>query len=271
MPSRLFDSAVSLLDAAERHSLEELQAELDGTGLPSDRQLVVNLQSEAHLVGDEDFGHTAALGAFLRACCSGHGAPGGARVGYEQSCVHHQLRGLRISASRLPVGLLRYTTNLQLVSEMIERVLGVRARFDFDADLRTDDLFDELATAWDSGRLAGISLRKSGAVFATFEHRAGAPRTDARALSEALALPLWPGADDALLIELSYPTGAVTESRFPTVADVGLVHLFRPAPDIEPSESDPTTWHGWTAPIGPHSPQPEIVHANASAGCTTNL
>jgi hypothetical protein len=89
---------------------------------------------------------------------------------------------------------------------------------------------------------------------------------DARALAEALALPclVEPRTADELLIELSYPTRAVGEMRFPTVADAGLVHLFRPAPEIEPSSGEPETCYGWTEPIGAHPPQPEVVHVNAS-------
>lgn len=265
--SRLFESAVSLLDPAERHSLEALQEELEATRLSSDRQLVVNLQSEAHLVGDEDFGDAAALESFLRACGSGRGSPGGARTRYESSCLDHQIRGLQIPPSRLPKRLLRYTTSRHLASTLIERVLGIRARFDFDTDLGTSDLFAELAASWDSGGLRGVSLGRSAAIFATFEHPAGAPRADARAMSEALALPFWGNArtGDELLIELSYPAGEVSETRFPTVADAGLMHLFRPAPEVEPTSSDATTWQGWTKPVGPYPPQPEIVHANASA------
>jgi hypothetical protein len=267
MPSRIFRTAVSLLDPAERSGLEALLAELEATGLPSDRQLMVNLRSEAHLVGDEAFGHAAELASFLRACGSGLASPGEARGWYEQSCADHQMRGLRISASRLPTGLLRYTTSRHFASTLIEQVLGTRARFDFDNDFRTDDLFVELAASWDSVRLAGVSLGRSVAVFATFEHSAGAPRNDARALSEALALPFWGEnrTSEAILIELSYPTGAVNETRFATVADAGLMHLFRPAPEVEPSSSAPSTWHGWTEPIGPHPPQPEVVHTNVSA------
>lgn len=269
MPSRLFAAAASRLGAAERRRLRKLRDELRATGQPSDRQLVANLESEAHLVGDRDFGDADALVSFLRTCASPSSKRRGAATCYRESCGGHQVQGLQIPAAHLPAGFLRYTTSRQLASAMVERVLGTRARDDFDADLRTDDLFSELAAEWDSSLLDGLVLGRSRAVFATFEHPAGAPRHDARALSQALTLPIWSapgvGGDDHLLVELSYPASAIPETRFPTVADAGLIHLFRPAPEVRPDPADAVTCCGWTAPIGLHPAQPEIVHTNVSA------
>jgi hypothetical protein len=270
MLSRLFELAASSLDADERSRIEALQAELAATRSPENLRLVENLQAEAHLVGDEEFGNAEALVAFLRACGSSHAPPSDAAACYDRSCKAHLLKGLRIPLDRLPPGLLRYTISRHLASALIGRVLGVSARADFDDDLYAEDLLGELVAAWDPGAwdpvlLDGLFLGRDASVFATFEHSAGPSRTNARALSEALALPFWgmPRTTDELLIELSYPTGGVTETRFATVADAGLMHLFRPAHDLEPSPSDPLTWHGWTQPIGTHPPQPELVHANA--------
>jgi hypothetical protein len=102
-------------------------------------------------------------------------------------------------------------------------------------------------------------------VFATFEHPAGAPRDDATALSRALALPVWqrPRTEPEILVELSYPTAAVQDHRFATVADVHWGPLFRPSPEEAPEPARPASGCGWTEPLGAYPPQPEIVHRNA--------
>jgi hypothetical protein len=228
-------------------------------------KVVENLRTESHLVGDGAFGEPAELTSFLRVC----GAPPSAstEVGdrYEKACAAHLLRGLPIPLDHLPARLLRYSTSRTIAGQMIERVLGRRAREDFDNDLLVEDTMAELAASWDAGALSGVHLGSAAPVFATFEHSAPLPRDDARALSLALALGFWgrPRSRVELVIELSYPARAVTDTRFPTVADVGLGHLFRPAQEIAPDPATPGTCCGWTDPLGGHPPQPELVHANA--------
>lgn len=65
------------------------------------------------------------------------------------------------------------------------------------------------------------------------------------------------------VVEFSYRTDLVTAPRFPTVADAGWNPSFKPAPEREPDGSVPATCWGWTEPLGPWPPQPEIVHDNA--------
>jgi hypothetical protein len=146
-------------------------------------------------------------------------------------------------------------------------MLGKRARDAFDRGaLPPETLFARLRSRWAASRLTATNrLGRGDEIFATFEHPAGAPRDDAEALSRALALPLWQGPRSKMeiLVEMSYPTDAVADYRFPTAADAGWIHLFHPAPEEEPDSGRPETCCGWTAPLGPYPPQPEIVHDNA--------
>lgn len=122
-------------------------------------------------------------------------------------------------------------------------MLGTRARDAFNrGTLPADTAFTRIQGLWDPLRLdATDRLAHGNQVFATFEHPAGAPRDDATAMSQALALPLWqaPRSGLELLIELAYATDTVGGYRFPTVADAGWIHLFQPS-----SEDAPDSWPG---------------------------
>jgi hypothetical protein len=267
MPSRLFDEAVASMESDERRAFEQFERRLAKTMVPPGDRLVENLRSESHLVGDGDFGESAELSSFLRTCGAKHDPSAEAAACYEATCRGHELRGLGIPLDHLPPRLLRYSRSRTLAGKMIEKILGKRARGDFDNDLFVEDTLAELAAAWYPGALVDSQLGAEGTalVFATFEHTASAPRDDPRALTQALALNFWgsPRTRDELVIELSYPTRSITNTRFPTVADVGLSHLFRPAPEVPPSAGKKNTWYGWTEPLGGQPPQPELVHANA--------
>jgi hypothetical protein len=267
MPSRLFDEAVASLESDERRAFEKFERQLARTIVSHGGRLVENLRSESHMVGDGDFGEPAELASFLRTCGAKHDPSVDAGACYDATCRGHELRGLGIPLDHLPPRLLRYSRSRTLAGKMIERLLGKRARGDFDNDLFVEDTMAELAAAWHPGVLIDAQLGAEDAVlvFATFEHSAAAPRDDPRALTQALALNFWggPRTRDELVIELSYPTRAVTDTRFPTVADVGLGYLFRPASEVPPSPGKENTWYGWTEPLGGQPPQPELVHANA--------
>jgi hypothetical protein len=154
-----------------------------------------------------------------------------------------------------------------LATTLVERILGDMARRDFVSGLMSvEDAFNRIAVRWSAARLTnGDMLSRSGAVFVTFEHDGTAPRDDARALADALALPvlLRVGAGEEILFEFSYQRDSVQGYRFPTVSDVGLSHLFQPAPEIAPDPARRQTLWGWTRPLGGQQSQPEIVHENA--------
>jgi hypothetical protein len=84
-------------------------------------------------------------------------------------------------------------------------------------------------------------------------------------LCQALSHPFLqrPGWKPEILVELIYPSDRVSDTRFPTVAEAGWTHLFRPAPEMPPHADRPDSCCGWTAPLGGHPAQPELVHANA--------
>jgi hypothetical protein len=148
-------------------------------------------------------------------------------------------------------------------------MLGKLARDAFDREtLPPETAFSRLRVLWSASRLKAtdrLRPKEEDKIFATFEHPAGAPRDEATALSRALALPFWQRLRTGLeiLVELAYRTDAVEGYRFPTVADSGWVHLFRPAPDEAPASERSASCCGWTEPLGPYPPQPEIIHDNA--------
>jgi hypothetical protein len=275
VPSNLYRQALGSLSDDERTAFASWTSWLEAhtssspDGVRNGAKILENLQEEAHLVGDRSFGDPSELAELLRCCASRlDPLPLPERpTGYDGVCQEYGGRGLRVPREHLPDGLLRYTSSRSLASDLIERMLGKRARDAFDRGaLPPEALFARLRSRWAESRLATTNrLGRGDEVFATFEHPAGAPRDDAEALSRPLALPMWQGPRSKIeiLVEMSYPTDAVMDYRFPTAADAGWLHLFRPAPEEEPDDARPETCCGWTAPLGAYPPQPEIVHKNA--------
>jgi hypothetical protein len=233
--------------------------------------LAANLRNESHLVGDGAFGDTNKLASFLKELGKRHARAKSMLARekrYNSTCRKFELKGLAIPRPHLPDALLRYSTSRTLAAKIVERLLGKAARWAFDNGTMTpEDAFARLVPAWASSRLTPKDrLSRGTGVFATFDHAAGAPRGDARAMSEALALPVAAAGlrRDEILYEFAYATDSVDNHRFPTVADAGRSHLFEPAPEVEPEPANAATWWGWTRPLGARPPQPEIVHANES-------
>ncbi len=276
MPSNLYQSALAFLSVAERASLSGFEAWLEtytadlSKSSADGGRILENIRNESHLVGDDGSGHGQSMAAFLKKCASSHvaGSVDDSHMAYEVSCATHQGRGMNIPREHLPDRLLRYTTSRFLAALLVERILGVIARDEFQKGrLSLEDAFAQMVDDWDSGLPRDDDRLASGAVaFATFEQAGEAPRNDATVMSKALALPFWQRArtGEEILVELSYPTAAVNNIRFPTVADVGWIHLFRPAQEREPQMSDPKTCWGWTEPLDGQPAQPEIVHGNSS-------
>jgi hypothetical protein len=233
------------------------------------RKLAANLELEAHLVGDNAFGDASELISFLKLCAGGCAGAARATTGldaYWLACGSFELRGLAIPRDHLPPKLLHYSSNRKLVATILEKQLGIAARMAFDAGTMTpEDAFHQLSLKWTSSKLTPKERLGGGkAVFATFEHRAGAPRNSALAMTQALALRVSVRvlSGEQILFEFTYPTDSVENHRFPTVADAGSWHLFEPAGETEPNPAVPETCCGWTKPLGAQPPQPEIVHAN---------
>lgn len=273
MPSKLYTSARGTLSNTDKNSLAAFDLWLERVrtrtnGDPVDgRQLCENLKAEAHFTGALSFGDATELTGFLVHCARTHRGTKGRteRIdGYARSCDAHSAKGLAIPTARLPARLLRYHASRYAAALVIERVLGKAARLDFDAGiLSPEDAFQRIARRWRSASMTPAEKLGGGSVvWATFRHKKGTPRHDAKGMAEALALPL--RATDTILIELSYSTDRVQNHRFPTVADAGLIHLFRPAREVPPDPGKRRTWWGWTKPIGPWPAQPEVVHDNAS-------
>ena len=276
MPSNLFTQALGSLTEEEREAFgrwEELVR--DHSGFPPDQptkgaRILENFREEAHLVGDGSFGDPSEMTAFLRRCISGldlSAEPAARHKSYEDTCQEFAGRGLRVSREHLPEGLLRYSESQTLAATLVQRMLGKRARDAFDLKTLPPEMaFARLRSRWRVSHLDPKDrLGRGKEVFATFEHPSGAPREDAEALSRALALPLWQRRreDLTILIELTYPTDAVEDHRFPTVADSGWIQYFRPAPEEVPNGERPDSCCGWTEPLGSYPKQPEIIHDNA--------
>ncbi|HEX4960690.1 MAG TPA: hypothetical protein VF173_07610 [Thermoanaerobaculia bacterium] len=274
MPSDLYRQALDLLSEEEKESFESWTEWLAGhAGLDPEEPLdgariLANLQAEAHLVGEGDFGDPAVLAELLRRCaaCLAASSAGELHSGYEAACQEFAGLGLRVLRSHLPDGLLRYSPSRTLAATLVQRMLGKLARDAFDREaLPPETAFVQLRDRWSPTRLnPGDRLGRGDTVFATFEHPDGAPRDDAGALSRALALPLWQRLrTNEILFEMAYPTDAVDGHKFPTVADAGWVHLFRPASEEASDGGRPSSCCGWTEPLGAYPPQPEIIHDNA--------
>lgn len=201
MPSNLFRQALDSLPEDEREALGrgldwlKTHAGLSPTRPTDGARIYENLQAEAHLVGDGAFGDPAELTGFLQRCSAGLDASSvpDRHRGYEEACEAFAGRGLQVPRTHLPDGLLRYTASRALAASLIERMLGTRARDAFNrGTLPADTAFTRIQGLWDPLRLdATDRLARGNQVFATFEHPAGAPRDDATAMSQALALPLW--------------------------------------------------------------------------------
>jgi hypothetical protein len=233
-------------------------------------RLRANLQDESHLVGARAFRSPQELAAFLKTCGLAHAKATSElnrRDAYTASCEAFQLKGMDIGSDDLPNGLLRYSTSRNMAATLAERILGKMARRDFDSGVMSvEDAFNRIARFWSVSKLTdGDALGRSSAVFATFDMGGTVPRDDARAMADALALPvlLRLSGPDQILFVFSYTRDAVHGIRFPTVADAGLFHLFQPADEVLPDPSVPQTLWGWTRPLRGQQAQPEIVHANA--------
>jgi hypothetical protein len=270
MPSSLYKNARKNLGSKETSRLNRFLQWLESISEQSvdGGQLSENIQGESHLVGDARFGDSGELIDFLRECGTSHqGTHSQESEAYTASCGRFELKGLRIPASDIPKRILRYSTSRTLIASIIEMILGTIARREFDGgQMSPADAFIRLARMWNFSLVSSENLARGNAVFATFETEQSAPREDAGGMAEVLALPicLRVGAGDQILFELSYDRDVVANYRFPTVADAGFMHLFRPAEELQPAASDTNSLYGWTHPLNRAAPQPEIVHENAS-------
>jgi hypothetical protein len=272
MPSRLYTEARNSLSRTETRQVEDFQSWLSACAEPAfdGARVALNLQEEAHLVGDDGFGVPSELAAFLRECGAAHAkasSKSNRRAALRAACSRFELRGLNVERAHLPPRLLRYSANVNLAASLIERVLGKSARLNFEnGTLSPADAFKQMARRWKFSMKAPERLSGALAVFATFDHPGGAPRNDAARLANAMALPaiLRAGTGDQMLFEFAYDRDSVRGHRFPTVADAGDFHLFLPAAEIPPDPSVPQSLCGWTKPLGGEPCQPEIVHENAT-------
>jgi hypothetical protein len=274
MPSNLYRLALEALSDDEKATLAEfetwmeaLQIDVGGRKTQGDHVLG-NLREESHLLGEGAFGDCSELVSLLKCCCEEHARSSSDSErynGFGGVCGSHEGKGLRIDRERLPDTLLRYGRNMALFEKLVANVLGDRARKDLiNGRISFEEAFSRLVASWDPSAVADhVRLGGSTVVFATFDHSAGAPRSDAAALAQALALPVQPGRKE-ILMEFTYPTDSVANHRFPTVADAGWAHEFQPAPDAAPDPVRDETHWGWTRPLGAGPAQPELVHDNQS-------
>jgi hypothetical protein len=151
---------------------------------------------------------------------------------------------------------------------MVRRVLGASAQVDFDSGrLSPASAFGALASYWTNDAVSADERLGGGrVVFATFDDSsAPVDRDDSFAVANALALPLtlFDDRDEMFLYEFRYLTASVSGYRFPTIADAGLAHLFRPADDIVPHADHPRACFGRTLALENEHGQPELLHTNA--------
>ncbi|MCX7049793.1 MAG: hypothetical protein NTX50_30465 [Candidatus Sumerlaeota bacterium] len=276
MPSNLYKSALAQLRPTERKRLADFFSKLKRirkhSKQPLDGRCIAdNIQSESHLVGTESWGNHKAYYRFLRECIPIEGrrkASLGVIRHYDQVCARHKSKGIAVHHLPKPE-LLRYSYYRKLIEDLLEIMAGKDARVNFqEKRISCSEASEILRRYWNVQKLTSAQkLSRSSPVWATMELSAGADRDDAQFMAEALALPVLlelasSSAQDAVLYEFRYPSKAVRNHRFPTVADAGSYYLFSPSPEIEPSIDRPETCTGWTLPLNGRPSQPELLHDN---------
>jgi hypothetical protein len=272
MESNLYEQARASLGATDKNLLDRFEKALDTIGVSKvdGPQLVKNLRAEARLMRDADVPDSTAYADFLRMCVRiDASSPTSVLAGLAAACQAFEGQGAPIRRECLADVLFRYSVNRRIVSAMVERVLGVSARIAFDdGSASPAQVFADLARYWSNDTAGPDERLGTGThVFATFnDGESAAPRHDALAMAEALALPilLSDSHREVFLYELTYATDAVSNCRYPTVADAGTIHLFEPCPDIPPHAPHPRGCYGRTRPLGGHPSQPELLHDNHS-------
>ena len=220
MPSQLYENARASFEDGDSDRLTAFETWL-GTVSAADfngGKLLANIQKESHLVGEAELANPDELSAFLRRCAILHARAKSLTQqlkNYSAACSSHELRGLKIPRTHVPGILLRYSMSTELVTRIVERVLGKATRRAFDeGDVSPEDAFARLASAWVKTKMTDSEmLGRGGAVFATFEHAAGAPRGDATAMADALALRVRRTDDEPILFEYCYDTAATANHR----------------------------------------------------------
>jgi hypothetical protein len=275
MPSKLFEAARAATKNVD--ALDKAMDWLRSCHHPAPafgRRVRENVEIESHF--GSHFGDATVYSEFLEYWLGEHSAHSEDQDrigGFERACDQFSGRGLPIIPALIPESLIRYTMSRQLAAIFIEYELGKSARMDFESGLLSpEDAFRLVALNWNGAHgLTGAQLSRSRVVFATFEHTGDAPRLDATAMADALALPgrFFGAKSDDILFELTYQSSSVSDSCFPTVADVGWSCVFKPSPEVLPDESDVTTCFGWTEPFNGQPSQPELVHRNCSLSALT--
>jgi hypothetical protein len=181
MPSDLFQRALDSLAEEDRRAFERWQSWAQvytgrsATDPTDGAQVVANVQTESHLVGDEDFGDPSELARFLQNCAhqmSRASDLDGKHQAYLDVCQELAGRGLRMPREHLPDELLRYVPSETLAENLVERMLGKRARAEVRA-MAAEVTSARLRAHWDPAKLEPTDrLGLKAEVFATFEHSA---------------------------------------------------------------------------------------------------
>lgn len=271
MPSRLFKKSEGNLSGPDKAALGRFLTRLSDT-TPHGKQRRRNLESESHLVGNAQFADPAAFREFLEQCVKSHkrrGKRASAAECFLNTCPAHSALGLQIPFLHIPDQLLRYTTSTVPLAQLLKAIAGKKARRDFEAGRLTgDEAIRILEHEWTEDRIPAcegmIASPSAKVVFATFKHDGNAPRNDANKMAAALALECAtrPSLPYEALYEFSYAKAAVSDFRFPTVADAGSHHLFKPAKEIRPKTPPDVSCWGRTGSLHGEPSQPEVVHRN---------
>lgn len=249
----------------KRRKVDALRSALASISTSGADLLAANIGSECHLVGDANFGDPSEFVRFLTACSGTIATATAIDPSIAQllfACARFQGRGLRIPSSRLPRHLLRYTISENLIVDVATLLLGAAARDAYHRGLYPIQLLmEDIRASWRPDLIpATIKVGRGDFVFATFV-TPNLPVT-AEGIAKSLALPvnLSPLIREVAIFEFEYEVSAVGDVRFPTVADAEDCCLFVPASDVEPRESQPHTWTGWTGGLDGYPSLPEVIH-----------
>jgi hypothetical protein len=236
-------------------------------------QLVENLREEAHFCGDASYGDPNDFALFLIDCAREFSIATSEYdkcVAYRKVCQRHTRKGSKILVGALPTILIRICGSPAILVMALQRMVGDAAVEQLKRkEISILDAEELVRVNWDPSLFdPSDCLARGDTVFATL-YSSALLALDAQSVAECLGLPCATSPSTGRIrswhiTACEYNATAVSNHRFPTIADAETFPGFRPAPDLIPDRSDSSSCFGWTKPIGTGDPQPELVHNNSS-------
>jgi hypothetical protein len=254
LPMSLFPDARANLSEGDRGTLHQWETAASKIQ-PAGPNVVANVKSESHLVGNPPDEGSSALQALLLGIVT-RLATDGAKRAFEHAATDFVLEGRLLAAK--PKTLYRFLP-IDRFGESVARANDETPIWDRDRDSYITDLLENWQTLGRE-KLSRTMLAGARRVFVTFETPNGKVVSEvlgsAREIMDALGVGIQAEKD---VIGLRYPPPADAPLKYPTVADGGWSEYF--------GVCKPTDAHGWTRPISSPGAKgwPEAVHHNRRA------